>query len=832
MGARTYRQSRRGRNSKRSSRYMARSRSRESGDKIQVKKEMEPSVSVAAAEGNAADAGGQKGDDEAEADDDMKEDGASEHEETGNVPNKDAKSDIEEEEGTEEEGKRQPASTLKAVLGLLDLDYDEKVGLLKGDAIYKVPRREKLEEVESMMAELLKQIDEGVKRDKQVLQRYCSAGFESQIKQREKEIELEGEDEPSGVRMRGSDEERPTHTIIKISGGETGSGTIRIQRRKADVLEEDEESGAVKVKPHRRRSIIVTANGKRREITPAIAESDESDEDDISVEGVAEAPAAVPGENTAVEVKLEKENEENEENEAEEGFLASAYASKPAPDFDIKKLLKPTLEQLGMYDDEKARAESSTEREYMKKKLAVADYPESDLKSYLAGEIPTKDLSVNRPTSQVPFTSFENYVEPFFRNFTEEDVSFLRQKAVLGNHVSRGYDFRKEPFSIPALGPGYAEVWKEEDRLAAESGKPGLGDTEYGNVRGSTHVHFVEKARKLCEKRMHTHMQQLTAAVGDAAKLSNACVEGEHAVSCGPLTSRILSALVPEESFYRKRENLAGANDSFDTDDADDYPEGSAARLPGEAEAGDDEDEEDEGDEGAKIDASAGSIVDLHSPDYSTLDTRLKRELKYIGVYMNVQQILGDPGFDQDWCEKKEDDEVCREMRQLQKQLKAVQRRNNHKKRVLAPMVEEQIAWQEYMTVLEDLNKQVEQHYRRRLNVNPRKSRKRGGHHKERENIAKDDQSTNHLVTSASFQGLLAKRAKWIQKIGPLFRSEREMRHMPEESIFKNLASDNDENDDNDELEDVEDDVDEDVDVLGRHQDEVQAESLEIDSKD
>lgn len=773
---------------------------------------------------------------------DLDEDEGSSDEKASHELSQETKSEMDTgKESTAEDAAPQPSKTLKATLGLLDLEYDEKVGLLKGDAIYKVPSKEKLEEVEKLLERLLREMAEGVRKDKEVLAEYCSAGFESQIRQREREIEKEGEDDASGARMHSEEPEKQTHTIIKISGGEDGSNKIRIQRkvtpvrRKAEDLDEDEDEVGMKVKPHRRRSIIVTANGKRREITPAIVEPEESDEDGISVEGVAEAEIAKATEEKEIAVKTE-------EDETVDGFLPSAYATKPKPSFDIKKMLRPTLEQLDMYDDEKAKAESETEREYMKKRLAVADYPESDLKDYLAGEIPTKDLSVNRPTSQVPFTSFENYVEPFFRNFTEEDVSFLRQKAVLGNHVSRGYDFRREPFLIPALGPAYAEVWKEEDRLAAEAEKSGLGESEYGNntgsvgsvaggMRSSAPVHFVEKARKLCEKRMRAHMHSLIAAMGEAGALSNASLEGGNSISCGPLTSRILSALVPEESFYRKREerrdegfgNGADADADADVDadaDAQGFPEGSAAKLPGE-----DEDE---------LDGSDGSKrVDLHKPDYGTLDNRLKRELKYIGVYMNVQQILGDPNFDQDWCEKKEDDEVCREMRQLQRELKVVQRRNNRRKRILAPMVEEQIAWQEYMTVLEDLNKQVEQHYRRRLNVNPRKSRRRGGHHKDRESSVKEDQNANHLVTSASFQGLLAKRAKWIQKIGPLFRPEREMRHMPEESIFKSIGSENDENDENDELEEAEDEVDEDVDVLGRHQgDEVQAEGLEIDGKE
>lgn len=210
---------------------------------------------------------------------------------------------------------------------------------------------------------------------------------------------------------------------------------------------------------------------------------------------------------------------------------------------------------------------------------------------------------------------------------------------------------------------------------------------------------------------------------------------------------------------------------------------------------------------------------------------------------MNVQQILKDPTFEQDWSKKKEDDEVCRELRSLQTQLKAVQKRNNRRKKVLIPIVEEQIAWQEYMSVLEDLNKQVEQHYRRRINVNPRKSRRRGGHHREKDrkrshstSVGSDKTNsgtpTSHLVTSASFEGLLAKRAKWIEKIGPLFKSERDMRRMPEESIFKNLDEANDDEDE-DEGDEGEDEDEDDVLAQARRNanEQVQTTSLEMDKK-
>ncbi|QPG74907.1 hypothetical protein FOA43_002245 [Brettanomyces nanus] len=660
-----------------------------------------------------------------------------------------------------------PSAILGDVLTLLDLSYDDTSGLIQGDAMFKVPELNELEKANDLFQKLIVKLGDGVARDTELLQRFSVDEPENAEKQPES---------PHGRR----------HTIIKISGGSDGESKIRIRTETTMTAEDDEDEVGPPVK-RRRRSIILTANGLRREITPNIADSEEEEEEEETTDG---------GSIAKKEAELEDSDDVH--------FLPSVYAHKPNPNFPIREMLKPAIEQLDLYDDEKAKEESSDEREYLKQKLAVTDFPQSDLKDYLPGEIPTKDLSVNRPTNQVAFNSFQNYVEPFFRNFTDEDVSFLRQNGVFISHLPKDFDDKRDTFEIPGLGPWYGDVWKEEERISGEmNGEQVLS----GN--------YISEIRASAQKRMDLRMHELTAARGSAEALDNNALEGEEQVSCGPLTSRLLSAIVGEEEFVRhkeeEQEQATGIPVYQDLSNSG-GPKGSSSELPGER----------------------AFQSEYTGTDYKTLDDRLKRELRYIGVYMNVQQTLDDPGFEQDWSQKKEDDEICCEMRKLQKQLKEVQKRNIRRKKVMIPIIEEQIAWQEYMSVLEDLDKQVEQHYRRRINVTPRKSRKRALHHKDKDitNDHKED-SINHLVTSASFQSLLAKRAKWIEKIGPLFKSQREMRRMPDESIFKNM-NEEDEND-GEEGEDIEgdgeDEDDDDDDVLGAHKnddDQVEGESLNM----
>ncbi|GMF63607.1 unnamed protein product [[Candida] boidinii] len=91
--------------------------------------------------------------------------------------------------------------------------------------------------------------------------------------------------------------------------------------------------------------------------------------------------------------------------------------------------------------------------------------------------------------------------------------------------------------------------------------------------------------------------------------------------------------------------------------------------------------------------------------------------------------------FINDWVLNRQDDEISSDLRSLQKELKEVTLKNMKRKKMLLPLVEEQMAWQEYISILEDLDKQVEQSYRRRISVTPKKSKKKGSsggsHHSE-----------------------------------------------------------------------------------------------------
>ncbi|KAL0264332.1 Transcriptional regulator [Diplodia seriata] len=94
-----------------------------------------------------------------------------------------------------------------------------------------------------------------------------------------------------------------------------------------------------------------------------------------------------------------------------------------------------------------------TPEELKKEILGVARYPQSELKDLTPGTPPDKDFSNPKPQTQVNASVFANYVEPYVKPLTEEDLSFLKER---GDRVT--------PFQMPRRGPRhYKEIWADED---------------------------------------------------------------------------------------------------------------------------------------------------------------------------------------------------------------------------------------------------------------------------------------------------------------------------------------------------------------------------------
>lgn len=244
------------------------------------------------------------------------------------------------------------------------------------------------------------------------------------------------------------------------------------------------------------------------------------------------------------------------------------------------------------------------------------------------GDPPDEDFSKAKPSNQVAMNTFNTYIDPYFRPFSEEDLGFLRER---GDRVT--------PYIMPTLGQHYSEVW------AADEG--GFASP----VPASNKNPNVPK--------------------GSSDALSDDVLEKEE-ISCGPLLSRIMAAMIPEE----------GTIDSApepETPTHDSAPSAPSATTMPEA-------------------TQPGWKVPTGKSDYYTLEERLQKEMQYIG-------LLG-TNNEPDW-KAREDDDVSAKLRELQKQLRDQSLINGARKARIAEHLKEQLAHQEYATILDDLDKQV-----------------------------------------------------------------------------------------------------------------------------
>ncbi|KAI1311337.1 Transcriptional regulator [Mortierella claussenii] len=189
-------------------------------------------------------------------------------------------------------------------------------------------------------------------------------------------------------------------------------------------------------------------------------------------------------------------------------------------------------------------------------------------------------------------------------------------------------------------------------------------------------------------------------------------------VSCGPLTERIICSLVAEDVV-----------DPNEIKQDDDQPT-----------------------------SSSPAPINLHSNvrNYAELEERIKRELRYIG-------LLGNDEIDWD---AREDDEISITLRSLQKELRDVMKVNRGRKQRLLSLVNNHLAYQEYNTILDDLDKQVEQGYLKRFRMTKSKKKK----------------TSTPKSLSESALSAMDRRRRFVQGVGPIFPAENYT--IPSKTIF------------------------------------------------
>jgi transcriptional adapter 3 len=355
----------------------------------------------------------------------------------------------------------------------------------------------------------------------------------------------------------------------------------------------------------------------------------------------------------------------------------------------------------------------------IKEIYSVATYPKSDLADLIAGDPPDKDFSSAKPTSQINFSTFSTYIDPYFRAFTEEDLAFLRER---GDRLT--------PFVMPKRGKRhYTEIWAEEDgAMSVDSPQQGRDKLPPNQPRGT--------------------IENMNDSVAETDGLS-----------IGPLASRLLQAFRPEAraqpSDDKPAINGSGVGDvSMNGDgnteeqnanpDDKNQPPPPATFMP-------------------ESSTEAWKKASHPKLDYAQVDERLKQELKHLG-------FLPQEGFDADY-DGHYDDEVAGRLRVLQARLKDQMFINGARKARLTELVKERMAHQEYQTILEDLDSQVQAAYLKRTRtMGKSKKTKRpggagGGSHVALSGMARPGIG-DHTKT------LMERRRRWIDTIGSVFDDE------------------------------------------------------------
>ncbi|KAK6612151.1 transcriptional regulator [Botrytis cinerea] len=168
--------------------------------------------------------------------------------------------------------------------------------------------------------------------------------------------------------------------------------------------------------------------------------------------------------------------------------------------------------------------------------------------------------------------------------------------------------------------------------------------------------------------------------------------------------------------------------------------------------------------------------------DHAQIDERIKQELRHIGFLPPDAE----PDYDSHF-----DDEIAARLRFLQAKLKEQSIINGARKARLQEITKERMAHQEYQTILEDLDGQVNAAYTKRSRTigKTKKSKKAGG-------AGGGSQAANGAAGTARpglgdmTKSLMEKRQKWIKNIGAVFDDERNLGKVPRakdegSSIFK-----------------------------------------------
>jgi hypothetical protein len=263
--------------------------------------------------------------------------------------------------------------------------------------------------------------------------------------------------------------------------------------------------------------------------------------------------------------------------------------------------------------------------------------------------------------------TFLTSIEPYLRSFGEDDLAYLALKvrgiilADIEAECAQADDL--SPFLIPSLGRHYTDAWADEDA--------GYGLASSVNGRNTSHGHPSP-----------LDPPPLQRFRPDDLVDEHLVTENVH---LGPLTERLMAAL----------------------------NEGGMADLVGDVAVD-------------ETDAAAGTAAPMDAVD---LEDRLKRELRFLGVFPTDALVPSSVALattaaattgDVDWS-LRADDEISTALRACQRALRDQIDTNEGRKAALAAIVRDRMAYQEYESTRDGIEKVIETGWIKRQRYGKRK---------------------------------------------------------------------------------------------------------------
>ncbi|RKP12640.1 histone acetyltransferases subunit 3-domain-containing protein, partial [Piptocephalis cylindrospora] len=311
-----------------------------------------------------------------------------------------------------------------------------------------------------------------------------------------------------------------------------------------------------------------------------------------------------------------------------------------------------------------------------------------------------------KPRNQIPIIQFWNTVDPHFRPLTENDLAFLEPP---------------HPATAATTTTTTAASAEGTSKEGSEEGATGQDDTgpfiipplgrHYSTVWAEEDMQKSGPGPTPSPTQDPGGLKALYTTVDRAMAPSD--LTDDHLLSpkptAGPLTSRLAAALMRD----------IGAHRVWGTD--------------------------------PHIRAKA------YKQTFDTLEGRIERELARIGLVPEGTQV--------DWTAQ-EDDPLCAELRKLQEELVNVKEKNDRRKQLLIPRVRDRIAYQQYLSIRDDLDKDVYEHGVKRPGSKGKKKKGPGS------SSSSSSSSSVIFLPEAAVPSLKRRRA-FIDALGPIFDDDK-----------------------------------------------------------